>query len=187
MLLIVQGLLVFYLLLVTLNIALTVYHKWHFRAVTPTPGRYALVTGASSGLGKETALQLAEKKFPVVLASRSEATLAKLAKEISEAYGVDALFCACDLSSHEGVKKLEKFINENRLVIDILINNAGSSTTRNLTTLSAEEVERVMMLDVAAAVRLTHAIVPQMVERGTGHVMNVSSMAGSLIVPTAAL
>lgn len=176
-----------YLGLAGLSLALTVYHKWNFRMVKPQEGHFALVTGATSGLGEEIARQLAAKGYSLVLASRTESSLEVMAKKIRNEFGVEARFCACDLSSVAGIKKLEQFAREQMLVVDILVNNAGSSVSGDLASLTEQEIDHMMMLDTSAVVRLTHAIVPQMAKRGIGHVLNISSMAGSLIIPTAAL
>ncbi|GMF21760.1 unnamed protein product [Phytophthora lilii] len=156
--------------------------------VGPQPKHVALVTGASSGLGKEMAYQLAEKGHSLLLAARSEAVLDRMQTEIEQVHErVKVSFCACDLSSAEGINALVAFTTEHGLVVDILVNCAGFSITKDFVKLSQKQVTQIVALDMAAVAQLTHAFVPQMVERGVGRVLNMGSMAGSIVSPSAAL
>lgn len=177
-----------YFLLLCADLALTRYHLWTFEPTAPELKRYALVTGASSGMGREMAYLLAEKRYSLVLAARTEQVLERMKGEIELVHKpVEALVCACDLSTREGIAKLVEFVKERELVVDILINNAGSSITKDFLDMTSEEIETLMTLDMVAMVQLTHAIVPQMAKRGIGRVLNVSSIAGSFVTPAAAI
>ncbi|POM68387.1 3-ketoacyl-CoA reductase [Phytophthora palmivora] len=100
---------------------------------------------------------------------------------------VKVSICVCDLTSEMGVNSLVAFATKNGLVVDILVNCAGFSITKDFVKLSQTQVMQIMALDMAAVAQLTHAFVPQMVERGVGRVLNIGSMAGSIISPSAAL
>ncbi|EGZ30408.1 hypothetical protein PHYSODRAFT_323797 [Phytophthora sojae] len=179
-----------YLVLACLDVALTRYHRWNFVASEPKPQskHVALVTGASSGLGKEMAYQLAHKGHSLLLAARSEAVLERMQTEIEQAHeAVKVSICACDLASEAGIESLVAFAAKNGLVVDILVNCAGFSTTKDFVKLSPAQITQIMALDMAAVAQLTHAFVPQMVKRGVGRVLNMGSMAGSIISPSAAL
>ncbi|KAG7375977.1 hypothetical protein PHYPSEUDO_014769 [Phytophthora pseudosyringae] len=179
-----------YLVLACLDVSLTRYHRWDFSSSEPKPQakHVALVTGASSGLGKEMAYQLAEKGHSLLLAARSESVLERMQTEIEQVHdGVTVSYCACDLASETGTAALVAFAAKNGLAADILVNCAGFSLTKDFVELSQTQAAQIMALDMAAVVQLTHAFVPQMVERGVGRVLNMGSMAGSIVSPSAAL
>ncbi|KAH7488292.1 putative oxidoreductase YqjQ [Phytophthora ramorum] len=179
-----------YLVLSSVDVLLTRYHRWDFSALDPKPQakHVALMTGASSGLGKEMAYQLAGKGYSLLLAARSESVLERMQTEIEQVHKfVKVSFCTCDLTSELGITALVEFANKNDLVVDILVNCAGFSITKDFVKLSQTQVTQIMALDMAAVAQLTHAFVPQMVERGVGRVLNMGSMAGSIVSPSAAL
>ncbi|KAL3674294.1 hypothetical protein V7S43_000249 [Phytophthora oleae] len=185
---VVRVLLFLYFVLSSLDLALTRYHLWTFESTTPELKRYALVTGASSGLGREMSYLLSEQKYSLVLAARTETVLERMRAEIELVNRpTEVLVCACDLATTEGINKLIKFVKDKELVIDILVNNAGACLTKDFTLLKEKEVDELMTLDMHAMVKLTHAILPQMVERKIGRVLNISSVVGAFAVPTAAL
>jgi short-subunit dehydrogenase len=139
-------------------------------------------------MGREMAYLLAEKRYSLVLAARSEQVLQRMKSEIELVHKpVEALVCACDLSTREGIAALVEFVKARELVVDILINNAGSSITKDFVDMTTDEIDSLMTLDMVATVQLTHAIVPQMAKRGVGRVLNVSSIAASFVTPSAAV
>ncbi|EEY63850.1 uncharacterized protein PITG_02348 [Phytophthora infestans T30-4] len=185
---VVRVLLFLYFIMASLDLALTRYHLWNFESTTPELKRYALVTGASSGLGREMSYLLSEQKYSLVLAARTETVLERMRAEIELVNRpTEVLVCVCDLSTTGGINKLIKLVKDKDLVIDILVNNAGACLTKDFIELKEKEIDELMTLDMLAMVKLTRAIVPQMVERKVGRVLNISSIAGALAVPTAAL
>ncbi|RLN60481.1 hypothetical protein BBJ28_00016580 [Nothophytophthora sp. Chile5] len=176
--------------LVCLDVALTRYHRRRFDPSKPEPRakRFALVTGASSGLGREMAYLLAERGYSLVLTARSKAVLERIQTEIEAIHETaKVVVCACDLSSAAGIAELVASVNGKELEVDILVNCAGFSLTKDFTALSLAQVTQLMALDMAAVAELSHAFVPQMVARGVGRVLNMGSMAGSVVSPSAAL
>ncbi|KAI9986824.1 hypothetical protein PInf_025785 [Phytophthora infestans] len=185
---VVRVLLFLYFIMASLDLALTRYHLWNFESTTPELKRYALVTGASSGLGREMSYLLSEQKYSLVLAARTETVLERMRAEIELVNRpTEVLVCVCDLSTTDGINKLTKLVKDKDLVIDILVNNAGACLTKDFIELKEKEIDELMTLDMLAMVKLTRAIVPQMVERKVGRVLNISSIAGAFAVPTAAL
>eukprot|EP00644_Phytophthora_capsici_P005183 jgi/Phyca11/4282/fgenesh1_pm.PHYCAscaffold_1_\ len=169
-------LVLFYLVLSILDVLLTRYHRWKFSSTgpKPQPKHVALVTGASSGIGKELAYQLADHGYSLLLVARNASVLERMQTEIEQIHErVKVSFYPCDLTSEAGINELVAFVATNSLAVDILVNCAGFSITKDFLQLSQPQ--------------LTHAFVPQMVERGVGRVLNMGSMAGSIISPTAAL
>ncbi|GAB9472910.1 Very-long-chain 3-oxoacyl-coa reductase [Globisporangium polare] len=186
---VVRNALLAYVVLLLLDIAVTKYHLGESKPTTPQRGRFALITGASSGIGREMAFQLAEKKYSLLIAARNEDALARVRKEIEALHAphMQVEICACDLSTSDGIQKLTRFVADKKLVIDILINNAGASRTSEFLSLSDSQVDELLTLNVLAMTKLSHAIVPQMVARGVGRVLNVASMSAAISIPTAAL
>ena len=185
---VVRCLLFLYLVLSGLDVALTRYHLWRFEPTIPTPQRFALVTGASSGLGKEMSFLLCEKKYSLVLAARTASALERMRAEMELVHRpMQVLVCVCDLSTADGIDTLIAFIKDRELVIDILVSNVAACLTKDFVALTETDVQELLMLDVQAVVKLSHAIVPQMIQRKVGRVLNISSMAGVAAVPTAAI
>ncbi len=148
-------------------------------------GKLALITGASSGIGEATAKAIAQKGGRVVLVARSASDLEKVAREIVEVGG-KAEFFACDLSQPEVVAELAKKVINEIGVPDILVNNAGAGRWLTIEETEAAELEQMMALPYFAAFNLTRELLSHMRNRGSGHVVNVTSVAARLIWPGAA-
>ncbi|MGI4946978.1 MAG: SDR family NAD(P)-dependent oxidoreductase [Janthinobacterium lividum] len=132
-----------------------------------------LVTGASTGIGRATALSLAAEGAHVVVTARSLEPLTTLAMEIREAGGRDPVLLTADLAQADGPRQLAAAVLAKTERIDVLVNNAGGS--RPLDRPDDEAAwEEGFLLNFLAARRLTEALVPSMVERGWGRVINIS-------------
>ncbi|MGG6310525.1 SDR family NAD(P)-dependent oxidoreductase [Paenibacillus macerans] len=139
--------------------------------------KLAVVTGASSGIGRAYAKELAARGCHVVLAARSKDKLNALAEEINRQYGVQAYALTCDLSKANAPRQLAEQISELGLLVDILINNAGFGTYGRFEEVDPEREQEEIMLNTAALVDLTHRFLPDMLRRGDGIIVNVASMA----------
>jgi uncharacterized protein len=133
---------------------------------------WAIVTGASSGLGREFALVLAERGRPVLAVARREDRLRFLADEVRERGGQLEPLVA-DLSTREGVDAVLR--RAGGLDVDLLVNNAGLATYGAFVTLSVERELELVRTNVQAVVALTHGLLPAMLERARGGVINVAS------------
>ncbi|GAA4063813.1 SDR family NAD(P)-dependent oxidoreductase [Nonomuraea soli] len=140
----------------------------------------ALVTGASSGIGAEFARQLAARGHNLVLVARSVDRLETLAKELD---GVHVEVIGQDLAEPDAAARVERELEARGIQVDLLVNNAGFGTTGRFEEIPAERERDELMVNVVALVGLTHAVVPGMVERGSGGVINVGSTAGFNIAP----
>lgn len=140
-------------------------------------GYRALVTGASAGLGREFARQLAESKVDLVLVARDAARLEALADEIHRAHGVTAEVLAVDLTDLAGLEGVAARLSDTGSPIDILINNAGFGVYESFETSSIDDERSMHELLSWAPLRLSHAALPGMLERGRGWIMNVASAA----------
>ena len=141
-------------------------------------GKIVLITGASSGIGKTSALRLAEAGAHVLLVARSADKLEETAAEIAELGGMASIYQA-DASDLEDCDRLIAEVLENHGFVDILINNAGRSIRRSL-ELSYDrfhDFERTMQINYFGAVRLTMGLLPSMSEQKKGHVINMSSIS----------
>ncbi|CAL1690316.1 Serine 3-dehydrogenase [Brevundimonas subvibrioides] len=142
--------------------------------------RRILITGASAGIGAALARVYAENGWDLILTARREAALDALATEISGRHGVDVAVIAADLADVEAPRRLVEAIAARGLVVDGLINNAGfSRTTGFLATDPAQHAAMVQVM-LAAPVALSRRLLPGMVERGFGRIINVASLAGQM-------
>ena len=140
-----------------------------------TTYRSALVTGASSGIGREIARVLAARGAALTLVARRQDRLDELAAELRDRVDVDVL--AADLGSDDGVAVVERRLAERP--VELLVNNAGVGTGGMFHELPLGPERGEIRLNVLALVRLTHAVLPAMVAAGHGGIVNVSSIAGN--------
>ena len=147
-----------------------------------SPRPIAVVTGASAGLGKEFAAQLAARGYDLLLVARDGARLAELGTELSKRHGIVAEPFPCDLITTDEVTRLcERLASDAR--VTLLVNNAGFGTKGKL--VNRPEREQVGMLDlhVQAAMRLTQAVLPGMIQRKQGRIIVVASVASFTASP----
>ena len=156
-----------------------------------SPGRHwdrALVTGASAGIGRAMAVQLAASGVDLVLVARSGDRLEELAAELrADGTGPDVEVLAADLSDPAGLAVVEKRVAADEAPIDLLVNNAGLGYEGPFHTQDASEVSETIGVNVVALVRLTHAALAPMTARGRGQVVLISSMASLQGMPMTAV
>jgi len=140
-------------------------------------GKVAVVTGASAGIGEATALALADRGASVVLAARREARIETLAGRIVEAGGV-ALARRADVTVLEDVRALADAAAERFGRIDILVNNAGIMPLSPVAEARIEDWKRMVDVNVTGVLNCIATLLPRMIEQGSGHVVNVGSLAG---------
>lgn len=143
----------------------------------------ALVTGATAGIGAAFVAQLAREGSDLILVARTEERLLARVKELTERYGIAVETIAADLSTDEGLGRVQARVADAERPIDLLINNAGIGLQADFLDSDSADEDRMLALNVRALMRLTHAALPVMVGRGSGGIINVSSVAG--LVPTA--
>jgi short-subunit dehydrogenase len=142
----------------------------------------ALVTGASSGIGRALALRLAREGARVALVARREAELEAVASGIRAA-GREALVLPCDVADPEGVAAVAVRALERFGRIDLLVNNAGYGRHCRFLDWDLADAERMLRVNTLGAVYVTKALLPQMVERGHGWVVFMASVAGRIAPP----
>jgi len=149
-------------------------------------GKIAIVTGAASGIGKETAIELAKRGCTPVLVDINEAKLGEaLVPVLNHAH--DATAELCDISNAAKIKQLVQKANERYGRIDILINNAGIMIVKFFEETSQEEFDRQMAVNFYGGVNLIRAVLPIMEKQGKGVIINVASVGGRLVVPGTAV
>ena len=147
-------------------------------------GRTVVITGASSGIGRAAAMKIAQAGGIPLLVARSMDKLEEAKAEI-EATGGTAYVYSADLSNLESIDELVKTILDDHVAVDMLVNNAGRSIRRSI-ALSQDrfhDFERTMQLNYFGAIRLTMGLLPHMRERGSGHIVNVSSIGAQTNPP----
>lgn len=148
--------------------------------------KVVVVTGASSGIGKATARLLAQKGAKLVLAARRTEKLAQLVSEIRTAGG-HAEYQTADVSREEDVESLVWFAKNTFGRVDVIINNAGVMPLSALEELKVNEWERMIDVNIKGVLYGISAGLPIMKAQGAGHFINISSIGGHYIVPTAAV
>lgn len=144
--------------------------------------KIVVITGASSGIGREAALEFAKLHASVVLVSRDKEKLEQVAKELSK-YQVQVLVCSCDISQKDQVSQMSEQVLDKFGTVDILVNNAGFGIYGMFNDLKAEEIESQMATNYLGMVYCTKAFLPKMLGRKSGHIVNVASVAASFGIP----
>ncbi|BFM41977.1 3-ketoacyl-ACP reductase [Flavobacterium sp. CFS9] len=145
--------------------------------MTDLKNKNALITGAGKGIGKAIALALANEGVNVILISRTQADVDQLAIEINN-LGVKSLALAADVSDINSINSaVEKALAEFKN-IDILINNAGIGAFGKFLELEPNDWERIIQINLMGTYYTTRAVIPNMIERQTGDIINISSTAG---------
>lgn len=144
--------------------------------------RTVLITGASSGIGAALARHLAAQGDTVGLVARREDRLAEVLADC-RASAPDSAMWVADVGERDAARRIVDTAWDHWGGVDVLVNNAAIPGVRPVTRATPEEVERVMDVNFHAPVRLALAVLPRMLERGSGTVMNVSSLGGRLGIP----
>jgi 3-oxoacyl-[acyl-carrier protein] reductase len=137
----------------------------------------ALITGAGKGIGKAVAIALAKEGVNVILLARTQSDIDEVAKEVN-AFGVKSLAITADVADINSVNiAVEKALDEFK-TIDILINNAGIAAFGKFMELEPTAWERIIQVNLMGTYYVTRAVLPNMIERQTGDIINISSTAG---------
>lgn len=144
--------------------------------------KVVLITGASSGIGRESAIEFAKLGANIVLISRTKEKLEQVADELKK-FNVTTLTCQCDVSDKQQVKEMSKTVLEKFNSVDILVNNAGFAIYGSVSELSIDEIESQMETNYFGMVYLTKNFLPSMLEKKSGHIVNVASVAASFGLP----
>jgi hypothetical protein len=145
--------------------------------------KWAVITGASSGIGKALAPEFAAAGFNLFLTGRNEAALKNVAAECAGNYHVQTEVAAADLSCEEGIHALVAALESVPRHYEVLVNNAGFGIHGDFAAADIDQNVRLVQLQITAAMRLTRAVLPGMIERKSGRLLNVASVYSFSPVP----
>lgn len=147
-------------------------------------GKVILITGASSGIGRQAAFDFAKNNAQtIIIVSRSKSNLEDLENDLKNNYTSEIIVYSCDISKKIEVEKMGKYLLDKLGHIDILVNNAGFGIYRKIQDQSIEEIESITSTNYLGMVYCTKLFLNSMISYGSGHIVNVASVAASFGVP----
>ena len=144
--------------------------------------KVVLITGASSGIGKQTAIEFAKLGSSIILVARRKNKLEQVENELKQ-FNVNTLVCVCDVSKKDQVDELSKIVLQKFDSIDILVNNAGFVIYGSVSDLSINEIESQMETNYFGMIYCVKNFLPLMLKKKSGHIVNVASVGASFSVP----
>lgn len=156
------------------------------QACPQLPLRSALVTGASSGIGYEISLLLARRQCDLVLVGRNRSALTKLSDHVRREFGVQTFVCATDLSERSAPADLFDELERRKIQLDVLVNNAGFAMQGLYAENDLPTLLDMLQVNVASVTHLTRLILPGMIRRGRGRILNIASIGAFMPGPLTA-
>ena len=144
--------------------------------------KVVLITGASSGIGKQTAIEFAKLGSSIILVARRKNKLEQVENELKQ-FNVNTLVCVCDVSKKDQVEELSKIVLQKFDSVDILVNNAGFAIYGLVSDLSINEIESQMETNYFGMIYCVKNFLPLMLKKKSGHIVNVASVGASFSVP----
>ena len=144
---------------------------------------YALITGASKGIGKAIAVELAKRKYNLLLLARSADLLADLAHELKEKYGVETAHLAIDLAIPGADEKILQWCTLHNYKVNILVNNAGFGLAGPFDRYSREENAALIQVNISSLVQLCQAFLPMLKTQDRSYILNIASSSAYQSVP----
>lgn len=144
---------------------------------------YALITGASKGIGKAIAIELASRKTDVLLVARSAENLQHLADELGKKYDIKTAYLALDLSAENAAQQVFDWCRKENFSINILVNNAGYGLSGKFDKYTLEENLNMLQLNTMVPVALTQLFLPQLLSQPKAYILNTASSAAYQSVP----
>lgn len=147
---------------------------------------YALITGASGGIGLCLARELAKRKINLLLVARNESNLISACSNLKKEFGIDTEYLSVDLSEASATKAITNWLEQKSYSVNILINNAGYGIWGTVEATPFNELNNMMQLNMNAVVNLCHALLPELKKHPKSYILNVASTAAYQAVPTLA-
>lgn len=144
---------------------------------------YAVVTGASSGIGKAIAIELANKKINLILIALPNTGLAEVAQQISSDYQVVAKYCEIDLTQEGAAKYVYEWCKQQQVKINTLVNNAGLGTQGSFENNTVTDLQVMLKLNNQALVMLAYYFLPELKLNSPSHILDVGSLASFMNIP----
>ena len=149
----------------------------------PSIEHYALITGASAGLGKEFAIECAKRHMNLFLVALPGSELEILENELREEYKVNVHTLGIDLTNQDAPDEVYRYAMQNNIKVNILINNAGVGFNGKLEHQSVDLIDKMILLNIRASTQLTFLFLPELKETGRAWILNVSSFAALIPLP----
>ena len=147
---------------------------------------YALITGASGGIGLCLARELAKRKINLLLVARNESSLISACSNLKKEFGIDTDYLSVDLSEASATKAITNWLEQKSYSVNILINNAGYGIWGTVEATPFNELNNMMQLNMNAVANLCHALLPELKKHPKSYILNVASTAAYQAVPTLA-
>ena len=147
--------------------------------------RLAVVTGASSGIGLAYAERMAERGYDLILVARRQNRLEEIAEQIRSKTRRSVETVVADLGDAKGLLRVETLLTE-RTDVEVLINNAGLGALGPTSKVAADALENLIRINILALTRLTHAVLPELLKRNSGTIINIASMIAVMPTPSGA-
>jgi len=144
---------------------------------------FALITGASKGIGRAIAIELAARKINLLLIARNEALLSETAGELKNKYGIEVYFLATDLGQPHAAKKIFDWCQENNYTVNILVNNAGYGLSGKFENHSAAEHIDMMLVNTITPLSLISLFLPLLKKQDKAYILNIGSSSAYQAVP----
>ncbi|MBX6380266.1 MAG: SDR family NAD(P)-dependent oxidoreductase [Thermoflavifilum aggregans] len=144
---------------------------------------YALITGASAGIGKALAEECARRKFPVLLVALPGDDLARLAQQIRDQYGVKTDYLGIDFLQQDSVMRVWEWCRDQHYAVRLLINNIGLGGRHHFEELQPEQITQMIRLNIQVTTQLTRVFIEELKAHRPAYILNVGSAAGFLHVP----
>ena len=148
---------------------------------------YALITGASKGIGKEIAHELANKGYDLLLIARNSYELQMVKEEFEKKYGLKVEYLVADLSEHGSVDRILAWVEQQQVDLRILVNNAGYGLVGQFEQYSFEENNKMMQVNMQALVEMCQKFYPYLVGKGQAYVLNIASSTAYQAIPNMSL
>jgi short-subunit dehydrogenase len=144
---------------------------------------YALITGASKGIGRAIARELASRKINVLLVARSENLLAELSEEIERDYNVQCRYLVSDLSKQKAADDIYNWCIDQKYTVNILVNNAGYGLSGSFESRAFEEYVEMINVSMLSTIKLIHLFLPRLKQQKRSYILNIGSSAAYQAVP----
>ena len=145
---------------------------------------YALITGATKGIGKAIAHELAGRMYNVLLVARSENLLKELSEELKSKYSASCHYLVMDLSQPDASNKISQWIEKNNFPVSILVNNAGYTIWEEFEKTKWNDLMDMMQVNLISLTNLTHLIIPVLRKQKQSYILNVASTSAYQAIPT---
>ncbi|MFN7330133.1 MAG: SDR family NAD(P)-dependent oxidoreductase, partial [Bacteroidota bacterium] len=148
--------------------------------------KFALITGASGGIGLCIARELAKRKNNLLLVARSTDKLKTICSELEKEFAIKADYVSVDLSNPLATQTVVEWLHTKSYAVDTLVNNAGYGLWGRVDATPADQLNNMMQLNMNAVVNMCHAMLPELKKQPKAYIMNIASTAAYQAVPTLA-